>query len=527
MVAPRSSYPSCRVAHRIFCLPFAVFFGFLAPPAWPATYTVAPGGLDSNPGTAAWPWATIQHAADTLQPGDTVNVLAGNYASQRVNVARSGAAGAPITYQAQGAVVTKGFSVVNIVHSPYQMLPVDHIVIRGFEIAGTDYVRWHGEVSAGVYIKGGWVTVEDNSLHDCSLGGIELSGTPAEPDASHDCVVRNNRLYRNEMVGIDIHGQNHLIEGNEVWATVQCHPTLTAVEDVAADNPSHLPCPNYPGVGGLDADGMRFFGSGHIIRANSIHDIHYGPPGLDPAAGDYNDDPHIDCFQTWTDDSYNEAAVNILFERNWCDNCQGQSPNETGQGFMIEQGSGSAPPAGLTFRNNVIRAYRGMNILDAQGLVIVNNTFVMDLHLPTAYYPGGIGLSNAPNAVIRNNLLYDMNYHSISLKDATSQTAQTGKNLEYRSDGLPLVTNDSYYGPARRAADYWGVNPDLVDPYALPRGNYRPAAGSQAIDRGENLGPLVPDDYDGLSRPQGAGFDVGAYEYSPLPPSSPKNLRRR
>ncbi|HWF92359.1 MAG TPA: right-handed parallel beta-helix repeat-containing protein [Terriglobales bacterium] len=43
------------------------------------SYYVALTGSDSNPGTLASPWRTIQHAADTAQAGSTVNVRAGIY----------------------------------------------------------------------------------------------------------------------------------------------------------------------------------------------------------------------------------------------------------------------------------------------------------------------------------------------------------------------------------------------------------------------------------------------------------------
>ncbi len=43
--------------------------------------------------------------------------------------------------------------------------------------------------------------------------------------------------------------------------------------------------------------------------------------------------------------------------------------------------------------------------------------------------------------------------------------------------------------------------------------------GSPAIDVGNNLtGAGVIDDRDGVARPQGEGFDVGAYEYGSLLP---------
>jgi hypothetical protein len=51
-------------------------------PAWAADYVVdgaAPGAADTNPGTEERPWKTVQHAADVVRPGDTVNVMAGRY----------------------------------------------------------------------------------------------------------------------------------------------------------------------------------------------------------------------------------------------------------------------------------------------------------------------------------------------------------------------------------------------------------------------------------------------------------------
>jgi hypothetical protein len=57
--------------------------------AFSATYYVAPGGDDGNPGTLSQPWKTIQHAAETLVAGDTVLIRAGVY-NERVEPANSG-----------------------------------------------------------------------------------------------------------------------------------------------------------------------------------------------------------------------------------------------------------------------------------------------------------------------------------------------------------------------------------------------------------------------------------------------------
>ena len=52
-----------------------------------ASYYVATTGTDSNPGTQSTPWKTVQHAADTVHAGSTVNVRGGTYEELvRINV---------------------------------------------------------------------------------------------------------------------------------------------------------------------------------------------------------------------------------------------------------------------------------------------------------------------------------------------------------------------------------------------------------------------------------------------------------
>jgi hypothetical protein len=59
----------------------------------------------------------------------------------------------------------------------------------------------------------------------------------------------------------------------------------------------------------------------------------------------------------------------------------------------------------------------------------------------------------------------------------------------------------------------WGshnlnANPLFVNPAA---GDYHLTAGSPAVDAGTNVG--ITTDLDGVARPQGQGYDIGAYEY--------------
>src|SRR5262245_38613269 len=72
------------------------------------TYYVAPNGKDTNPGTAAAPWLTLQQAADTMSPGDTALIADGDYAGGVVQ-STPGTADAPIRFQA----VHPGLAVVH------------------------------------------------------------------------------------------------------------------------------------------------------------------------------------------------------------------------------------------------------------------------------------------------------------------------------------------------------------------------------------------------------------------------------
>lgn len=419
-------------------------------------YYVSTAGDDSSPGTISQPWKTIQRAADILLPGDTVTVLEGTY-PERVYVTRSGTTSALVTLNASGTVSMRGFTIKS-----------DFIIIRGFDITDTPDDPTDG---IGVFVEGTGCVIERNYIHYATRGGILLYAKPGIAAETSNCIVRDNRLYRNAMNGLDVNGQNHLIERNEVWGTIQYHPNWR-------DPPSWV-----------DADGMQVHGSGHIFRRNSIHDIHYGVPE--------NVNPHIDCFQTFGGDSYPEVASNVVFEQNNCVNLDAQSPDQVGQGFMIESANN------LTIRNNLIQAYRDINAVRSTSIQIVNNVLAGAISSSLAYSPMGVSLSESPNVTVENNAFYNIPGHIVYTEDSTSKQGLTiGYNSVYRSDENPLWDSPHPH-------DLWGVDPLFLDPAS---GNFQLQASSPLIDAGIARAD-VPDDYYGTARPLGRGFDIGIHEY--------------
>jgi parallel beta-helix repeat protein len=417
-----------------------------------STYYVSTNGNDDNPGTIDRPWRTIQEAADRVGVGDVVIVNTGSYA-ERVTVNQSGVSNSRISFRAAGEVDMYGFYITG-----------DYITIDGFTVT-SQVCSWNQD-AFGIYVSGDYCLIENNYAYYNPRGGINLAAS------SSYCIVRNNKANRNGMVGIQIQGQDHLIENNESWGSISYHtPT---------------------GCTG-DADGFRFFGSGHIFRQNYVHDI---DPN-DPENKGYS--PHIDGFQTWESET-NPVGNNCVFEQNII---MLEEALQAGAGFQFEG------PHDLIVKNNIIKAFRGVlayknersPYIDPYNLTIVNNLFIGDLSFNPDQWPSGIALSDAINSLIENNIFLDQVGHTIYI-DTTSSGIDKDYNLFYNSDGsIPLGDREPH--------DVWELDPKFVNPAA---GEFRLLPDSPAIDAGFSL-PSVSDDFNGNSRPQLQGYDIGPFEY--------------
>ena len=150
-------------------------------------YHVATTGNDANPGTAAQPFLTIQHAADIVNAGDGVLVEDGVY--------------------------TGGSTVLTISRSGTE---TNRIVFRAAN-------RWQAVIDgqnnaslAGIMIPGGFVWVEGFEVRNTSRYGIDTDG-------GHDQVVIGNHVHdigricsgtTGGIVGIDAYASGLVIAAN-------------------------------------------------------------------------------------------------------------------------------------------------------------------------------------------------------------------------------------------------------------------------------------------------------------------------
>jgi len=180
------------------------------------TFYVAPGGSDSADGSTGHPWATIQHAADSIAPGDTVHVAPGQYRAAVVT-RTSGEATHRIRFISDdhwGAhIQTTGsdFSWTN--HG-------DYVDIQGFDITGDGRI--------GILNLASHVQIVGNHVHDIPAINTGRNGGAGIDNANysaHDSDIIGNVV--NKIGTIDpakpnnsIHGIYIANLGGHVWNNI-------------------------------------------------------------------------------------------------------------------------------------------------------------------------------------------------------------------------------------------------------------------------------------------------------------------
>lgn len=430
------------------------------------TYYVATTGSDSNPGTATQPWQTIQKAANTMVAGDSVIVNAGTY-PEAVSATTAGAGSTQmISYIANGTVNITSFSISG-----------NYVKVQGFSVMPTFCGSWEGAID----VRGSYDQVLNNIIHDSTQEGIV-----AEPGSSYS-TIRGNTIRTASIDGIAVFGDNHLIENNDIADVVDHLGTCTWWHD---------------------ANGVEFHGSGNVFRGNYIHDFF---------KSHQNSNPHADAFQTFSDPANGApAAKNTLVERNhiFMGNNgkleEAWDSNATISGFMIQGAAGDVAD-NLAIENNIVESWKGLDAGGSSGYVtnlkIYNNTWKSSLAFTSAYWPSAFSMYGVSFEAY-DNITTDFSYAHY---DLTASTGKYSNNLLWNSNGtMPYVQ-----GYAPQATDKIEVNPMFVSAT-----DYHLQTGSPAIDAGTAIaGDTIS--YDGTTRPQGAAYDMGAYEYAgSVPPTN-------
>lgn len=130
---------------------------------------------------------------------------------------------------------------------------------------------------------------------------------------------------------------------------------------------------------------------------------------------------------------------------------------------------------------------------------------------------------SGPNFIrIFNNTIYNNTGYGLTMGAGSTVYNTTVKNNIVYKNGSGAILDQA---AGTEMSNNLTTDPKFKD---APH-DFRLSAGSPAVDAGANLTGTVDTDSDGISRPQGGAYDIGAFEYgttrSAALPSAPKKLR--
>ncbi|MGB7436355.1 MAG: putative Ig domain-containing protein [Candidatus Acidiferrum sp.] len=474
-------------------------------------YYVSPSGSDSNPGTQLSPWKTIQHAADSVQAGDTVYVMAGTY-NESVTIAVSGsAASGPVTFQSypgQTATVDgTGLSVSgDNTQGLFSIEDESYVTISGFVIQ--NYTTSSSSATpAGIWITGSGSNVQllNNVIHNIATTseasgnafGIAVYGSEA-PASIDSITISGNQVYdcktgNSETVNVDGNVTNFVISNNLIHDN----------DNIGIDA---------IGFEGVSPDSAYDYARNGEISGNTVYNI---TAINNPGEGNQYDADGIYC----------DSCASVIIERNL------SYQNDLNIEVASEHSGHYA--TNVIVRNNLVYAGNSVgisiggyasNVGGTQNCTIVNNTLYGDDTKNTGsgefqvqYY--------ATNNIFENNIVYATsqalfinNYTNSEPSPVTvdynlyySSVSATSANFLW--NGTNYTGFSSYQSGSGQDSHSQYANPLFVSLGTPP--NLQVQSTSPAINAGTDLGSTIVGtlDYAGNARVQGTSIDIGAYEH--------------
>ncbi len=232
-----------------------------------------------------------------VRPGSTVCLSGDGLADAELEVTTSGTRQQPIRIIADGVTMRS----MNV--------KADYVVIQGLTLRDGD----------GLTMAGRGLVARDNVIYNAAKDGLACRGCV-------ETIIESNTVQRADGTGIYLAGQRITVQNNTVSESV------LRTQD--------------------DADGIRFFGSGHRLIGNTIKDI--------TASGYRDEGPHTDCFQTYNSD-HDQPTYDVVIANNICTNVDVQCLIAT----IDDRGNRGAPggPTTIIFEGNTCEVNGAQAIL--------------------------------------------------------------------------------------------------------------------------------------------------------------------
>ncbi len=444
----------------------------LAAPS-PDTYYVAPWGDDNNPGTRDRPWKSPGLATRRMKPGDTLIILEGKYILSE--------------YDADILVPPSGredaWTVIRGEGSRRPVLAGRNNLLTAIDISGRSYIR----------IENLEITSDDGAQF---RDGIEALGGPV----SH-IVLKDLYIHHIDEMGIN----------------------MADVEDLKIINCSITYC-GFGSIGGPKGEhgGWRNVLIQDCYLAYAGHYYQGGPGpspydrpdgfGIEPSSGPIEIARTIvehnrgDGLDSKADNTYIHEC---LVANNFADGVKLWGPGSRLENTLI-YGRGDGSTQETPWSPIVVTSQRPGKF-EVVGVTVddqVGGNYI--LHVQYDY--------DVPIELTVKNTIFSGR--------GPSSPIFVRKGVKFKFDGclfyfpeseFVLTLGEEQYGPedvSKLGNNFYG-DPMFVRTGFGGEGDYHLRKGSPAIDNGVDAS--LKTDLDGCPRPQGGGFDIGAYEFGSCP----------
>jgi Right handed beta helix region/Protein of unknown function (DUF1565) len=172
--------------------------------------------------------------------------------------------------------------------------------------------------------------------------------------------------------------------------------------------------------------------------------------------------------------------------------------------------------------NNIVYRISGFGIQmwhAASNMVIANNTSFANMQSGLVVGGGDSGLTTgANNTAVFNNIFVNNRNYGMT-QQGTYGPSNTFKNNLIYGNGLGAVYQLTDSGRITANPAFVNYNPTGTGDYHLQSGSPAIDAGVSSATAGITNGVAPIDDFDGNSRPMGAAWDIGAYEWGSTGPT--------
>jgi len=193
---------------------------WLCPKDCGKVYYVSKQGNDNNEGSGKNPWLTIQKAANSVKPGDTVYVKEGIYEEQ-VIIDKSGNSKQRITFsnfEDEEVIVRPQFCQGFLVRA-------DYITINGFKIEGAkkSNEKCYDWTASGITTHWSNNIFENNEISDSmygimirTKGGDGIGDAPSGGPSDGSNIIRDNYIHNTDYAAVRVkRSNNNVVDNNK------------------------------------------------------------------------------------------------------------------------------------------------------------------------------------------------------------------------------------------------------------------------------------------------------------------------